>query len=110
MKIDDLIEMLQKVRKEKGNVEVVCNSFCGTNNAHAFFVIEPWGSQDVNDHINGLGEFCLVMAIAPACQEKTIKDIDDMNKLGYTFYRSQFVEKGQMPRMGLSICPWHVPW
>ena len=111
--IDDLIAVLQRVKEEKGNVPVTAGSFCGTNNGHVHFHVKPLKANKrlkVNNHMNGHGEFVLSIDVAPSSIEDRRKGVKDMERLGYTFYRSQFVTHGEHPKSGLSPCDWHIPW
>ncbi len=111
MKIEKLINILQKVQKKEGNIEVKFNSYCGTNDAHVQFDSRKMKkSFRVNDYLNGHGEFCFQIALTDETREKEISGIKDMETRGYTFYMSQFVEKGKTPKKGLSPCEWHGIW
>lgn len=111
MKIDKLIAILQRVRDKKGNIEVMGNSYCGTNSAHVQFEIEKMKkSFKVENWINGHNEFCLTVKLAEDSRQRQIEGIKDMESKGYTYYRSQFVEKGKRPHTGLSPCDWHGIW
>jgi hypothetical protein len=110
MKIDNLISLLQRVQDAKGNIEVVGSSFCGTNDNHVTFKIKERDGYDVDVLINGLGELCLSMDISDYSKNEIKNGIGDMQKLGYTFYCSQFAKSGESPRPGLSSCDWHTPW
>ena len=110
MKIDNLISLLEKVRDAKGNIEVIGSSFCGTNVGHVTFKITERDGYDVDVLINGFNQLCLSMDISDYSKNEIKNGIGDMEKLGYTFYCSQFVKSGQTPRSGLSPCEWHTPW
>lgn len=110
MQIDDLITLLQRVKVEKGNIEVVGSSFCGTNNSHVTFNITDRVDVDVEDLINGLDQLCLTMTLTNHSRDKIKDGVESMKRLGYAFYCSQYVENGKQPESGLSPCEWHTPW
>jgi len=113
MRVADLIDILLKVQEEKGDdVRVKFNSFCGTNNAHISFNLNkiPLEDFDVDYFINGYNEFCLSGSITDDSRNRITEGIESMKKLGYTYYRSQFVDKGKTPESGISPCNWHIPW
>lgn len=111
MEIDNLIKILKKVRRKRGNIEVGCGSYCGTNNAHVFFNMkEPSKPFIVDDHITGKGKLSLFIEVSDDTKEQKKQGIKDMERLGYTYYRSQFVKDGILPQSGLSPCEWHNLW
>jgi hypothetical protein len=112
MKIDDLIETLQRVRAKAGNVEVSITASCGTNSAFVLFDLAPPKRRkfDVRNHINGYGQFCLHAEISKQTRLDIAEGIEKMKKLGYRFLRSQYLQVGESPREGLSPCEWHNPW
>jgi hypothetical protein len=111
MKVDELISILQRVRAAKGNVEVQCNSFCGTNQGHVSFDINPERKNfNVADHMNDFGTFCLSIEISDYTRKEIEKGVADMKRLGYRFYLSQFVGENECAKTGLSPCEWHNPW
>lgn len=111
MNIDTLIAELQKVRATKGNIEVVFGSFCDTNNGFVSFVPKDLNPEStVEDRLTGEGKFSLSIDPAPSFIEGKKKGVADMERLGYTYYRSQFVTRGEMPQSGLSPCQWHNLW
>jgi len=111
MKIDDLIAVLQRVRDAKGNIEVQCNSFCGTNNNIVSFDIKPPNRKKFEplNYINGLGAFCLSIDISADTRKRIAEETKRMESIGYTFYHSQFVYSFESPKSGLSPCEWHIP-
>ena len=106
MKIADLIAALQRIHSERGNVEVICGSFCGTNNGHVTFHFKPIDVETfrTTDKMTGDGR-CSLSIIQDT--EAIIKSIKVMEDAGYTYYRSQFVGPGEQPKAGLS-CNWHT--
>lgn len=112
MKIDDLIAILQRAREAAGNIDVNVTSFCGTNQAHVVFDIDPPKRKDfsVKNHMNDLGQFCLHVNISQHTRTEIAEGVADMKSKGWRFFRSQFIESCQTPSEGLSPCEWHNPW
>ena len=110
MKIDKLIKLLERVRDEKGNINVVGSSFCGTNDAHIIFDIKDNSKCSVNDLITGYGDLSLSMNVSEHSKQRIKEGVKDMETHGYTYYRSQYVEINQLPEPGLSPCEWHGLW
>ena len=102
MKIDDLIAALQRVKESEGNIDVVAAGFTGTNQGFVAFDV-------VADHLSSLG-LSLSIEVSEQSKADIRKGIRDMERLGHTFYRSQFVEAGEKPKPGLSPCEWHNVW
>ncbi len=112
MTVDEMIAMLQRVKDAKGGDTLVqATSFCGTNQAHVLFDIQPPKRKkfNVSNHMNEYG-FCIHVNISPLTRQQVAKGIEDMFRNGYRFYRSQFCKVGESPSMGLSPCEWHNPW
>ena len=112
MKIDELIDILERVKKVRGNIDVVAGSFCGTDSDHVLFKFkyskkEPW---EVDDKLTDNGELSLSMEVSEESKDRIQKGILEMTRLGYTYYRSQFIPIGSLPSPGLSCCPWHNLW
>lgn len=112
MKIKKLIKILKRVEKAEGNINVICGSFCGTNNGYIDFSFRELEKDfKVKDHLCGQG-FSLHIDVSAGCKEKIIEGIKHMEKLGYTYYKSQYVGKELrgVPQAGLSPCDWHGLW
>lgn len=110
MKIDDLIAALQRVKESEGNIDVVAAGFTGTNQGFVAFDIKPLPKDFVvADHLSSLG-LSLSIEVSEQSKADIRKGIRDMERLGHTFYRSQFVEAGEKPKPGLSPCEWHNVW
>lgn len=110
MKIDDLIAVLKRARESKGNIEVACGSFCGTNNGHVCFHIKPIRHNfSVANHTNGLGEFVLAIEVSPTSEKDILNGRKQMKELGYDFIPSQFRGIGEQiqrnPPEFLTFCP-----
>lgn len=110
MNVDDLITLLQRVKDEKGNIEVVCSSFCGTNESYVTFDITEREDVKVKHLINGLNQLCLSMTLTKYSWDRAKDEIETMKRLGYDFYRTQYTIHEIPPIQGLSPCDWHVPW
>jgi hypothetical protein len=111
MRLADLIDRLLEVQNEKGSdVEVKLSTWCGTNNAFVLFDLKNITGGDIDHYMNGHGHYCLSGEVSKETKEDTIKGIEAMEAQGYTYFRSQFVDKGLFPTPGLSPCDWHNLW
>lgn len=112
MKIDDLIAILQRARKQVGNVDVSASSFCGTNDGHVLFELLPTNRKNfcVSRLMNGYGQLCLSIKLSDKSRECIKNGVGDMKAQGYQYFRSQYVRHGQAPQEGLSPCEWHGVW
>ena len=111
MKISKLIKRLKKIEKDLGDVEVSAGAWCGTNNGYIHFDIRPDTFKGKSSqHLNGRGEVVIDISVSETTKEDILKGIKDMEKLGYTYYRSQFVLFGKYPTSGISPCEWHNLW
>lgn len=112
--VDELIAVLQKVKEERGGKTLVkAGSFCGTNQGFVHFDVKRLRANKrfrVANHLNGHGNFCLGIEISVSTRKDIEKGIEDMKRLGYRYYRSQFRKDGESPEVGLSVCEWHNPW
>ncbi len=108
MKIKKLIKFLNKVLEKEGNVEVMFHSFCGTNNTLICFDFDDF--SDVSSSMNVYNQLCLGGTVSERSREYIVEDIKRMEDNGYTYYRSQYVCPGELPKEGLSPCDWHNLW
>ncbi len=112
MKINDVITVLQRVKESAGgDTEVFCSSFCGTNNGFVTFdFVESNNADFIIDEKTGNHRKSLTIKVSDNSKEEIIKGIKDMESDGYRYFRSQFVEAGKEPRVGISPCEWHGLW
>ena len=96
MKIKKLIKKLKEAESMYGDINVECGSHCGVDRGYIHFDIRQIGS--VEDNINWYGDFVLGIDQAKSSLEEVEKGIQDMLKIGYTFYPAQFVRNGDLPR------------
>lgn len=112
MKIDELIEILQRVKAAKGNIEVKASGAIGTNQAFVLLDVKPPTRKNfcVADHCNDYNQFCMSVEVSDITRKQIEKGVAEMKELGYRFFLSQYRSLGESPKEGLSPCDWHNPW
>jgi hypothetical protein len=102
MNIDKLIKILEKVKKSRGNVEVVCSAFgddVGAHYHHSTFAFKPFLNRfSVKNKMNDLNQLCLSIELTEMARNDIVKGKKDMKRLGYRFYPGQFCQLGESPR------------
>jgi hypothetical protein len=91
----------------------VASGFIATNNGHVVLKISPKitskGSTTQGTKKKS-GKLHLQVELPPKSRKKIQEAVAEMEKLGFTYYSSQFVKEGDVPKSGISICDWHIPW
>lgn len=60
--------------------------------------------------MNNLNQFVLTGKVSEYSKQAIIAGIKEIENIGFTYFRPQFVEYGKLPKPGLPTCSWHNLW